>query len=420
MITPSFGLTATERVLPRLALDFTIASLDPRVTFTRSGDTATVTNSSGYVVPINADLPRFDYNPTTLVCKGLLIEESRINLFLYSEDFSQATWAKNNATISSDSTNSPANTLTADTLIEDTATSAHYTEQFVTFATGAISYSVYLKASTRTKVRLQISDLAISVVYVDADLSAGTVSSPVPGASWTNASASIQPAANGFYRVTLTATASAGALKAPAIFLLDNSGNVSYTGDGTSGLFIWGAQVEAGAFATSYIPTTTTSLTRNADVATMTGTNFSDWFNASEGSLAIETTASANSATVYVCISDGTQTTNSFYFDNDSGSIRNITFSGSAPVSVLNLSSIGTVGATVKLVGAYKLNSYAASKNAATPVTGGSGAVPVAPNELRIGSSPFDLPPTYVSGHVKKVFYWPQRLINAEVQAFSK
>ena len=84
MITPSFALTATERVLPRMALDFTTATLDPRVTFTRTGDTATVTNSSGVITAINANLPRFDFDPTTLVCKGLLIEEARTNLLLNS------------------------------------------------------------------------------------------------------------------------------------------------------------------------------------------------------------------------------------------------------------------------------------------------------------------------------------------------
>jgi hypothetical protein len=84
MITPSFSLTATERVLPRLALDFTTASLDARVTFTRTGNTATVTNSSGNIVGINANLPRFDYNPTTLVCNGLLIEEARTNALVNS------------------------------------------------------------------------------------------------------------------------------------------------------------------------------------------------------------------------------------------------------------------------------------------------------------------------------------------------
>jgi len=84
MISPSFSLTATERVLPRMALDFTTALLDPRITFTRTGNTATVVNSSGVIAAINADLPRFDFDPTTLVCKGLLIEETRTNLLLNS------------------------------------------------------------------------------------------------------------------------------------------------------------------------------------------------------------------------------------------------------------------------------------------------------------------------------------------------
>lgn len=334
MITPSFALTATERVLPRMALDFTTAVLDPRVTFTRTGNTATVTNSSGVITAINANLPRFDYDATTLVCKGLLIEQSRTNLLLNSL---------------LDGTNLATQSMTV--------TAAVHTLSF--YGTGSVALS-------------------------------GTHVATVNGL--------------GAYptRTTLTFTPTAGSLT------LTVTGDVKF------------ANLELGAFATSFIPTAGATATRNADVATMTGTNFSSWYNATEGSLAIETTASANANTVYACISDGSQTANSFYFDNDSGSIRNITFSGSAAVSVLNLSSIGTVGASLKLCGAYKLNSFAGSKNAATPVTDSSGAVPVAPNELRIGSSPLNLPQTYVNGYVKKVLYWPQRLINAEVQAFSK
>ncbi len=94
MITPAFGLTATERVLPRLALDFTTASLDSRVTFTRTGNTATVINSSGYVTGINADLPRFDFNPVTLACRGLLIEEARTNSLKESNTFATSPWVK--------------------------------------------------------------------------------------------------------------------------------------------------------------------------------------------------------------------------------------------------------------------------------------------------------------------------------------
>ena len=118
MITPSFSLTATERVLPKLALDFTTATLDARVTFTRTtgaSNPATYTNSSGYVTAATNNEPRFDYNPVTLVCKGLLIEESRTNVCLNSEDFSTG-WSNGGVTIQTNQTTSPANTNTADLL----------------------------------------------------------------------------------------------------------------------------------------------------------------------------------------------------------------------------------------------------------------------------------------------------------------
>jgi hypothetical protein len=100
MITPSFGLTATERVLPKLALDFTTASLDSRVTFTRAtgaSNPATYIDSNGYVTATSDNQPRFDHNPITLACKGLLIEESRTNLLKHSDAFGNAIWGKSAA-----------------------------------------------------------------------------------------------------------------------------------------------------------------------------------------------------------------------------------------------------------------------------------------------------------------------------------
>ena len=195
MITPGFALTATERVLPRMALDFTTASLDPRVTFTRAGNTATVTNSSGAIVGINANLPRFDYNPTTLVCKGLLIEESRTNLLLNS-------------------------------LIDGTS----LTTQIVVTTAVSTTLSFY-----------GTGQIVLS----------GTSSATVVG--------------TGAYpsRKTQTFTPSAGALT------LTVTGTVQY------------AQLEVGGFATSFIPTAASQVTRSVENAVMTGTNFSDWFNAS-------------------------------------------------------------------------------------------------------------------------------------------
>lgn len=117
MITPSYSATATERVLPRMALDFTTASLDSRVTVTRALNTATAINSSGFIAVVNANLPRFDYNPVTLACKGLLIEEARTNILTYSEQFDNAAWAKLNVTVSANNTTSPDGTLNAEKLV---------------------------------------------------------------------------------------------------------------------------------------------------------------------------------------------------------------------------------------------------------------------------------------------------------------
>lgn len=415
MITPSFGLTATERVLPKLALDFTTASLDPRITFTRALNTATVTNSSGYIVPINADLPRFDYDPITKVCKGLLIEETRTNLFLQSEDLTTGSWSKNNCTISADATNSPANTTTADLIVENTATSTHFVEQIVTFGSGVISYSVYLKASTRTKARLQMSDYSVGIVRVDVDLSAGTLGTPVAQASWSAASATISPAANGFYRVTLTATASAGTIKGADVFLLDAAGANSYTGDGASGLFFWGGQFEAAAFPTSYIPTTTTAVTRNADVATMTGANFSSWFNASEGTFSI----AWNIPSVLIdCVP---------FTTNDNTDLNRIgcdtTATGFGRIIVSNAGNLEAFGGTSGiLVGkntisvGYKNNNFGVANNGGTVTTDASGTVPTV-DRLQIGRR---LTSLYINGTVSKLNYWPQKLTTAEIQAFSK
>jgi hypothetical protein len=228
MITPSYGLTATERVLPRMALDFTTATLDPRVTFTRSGDTATVINSSGNIAPINADLPRFDFDPITLLCKGLLIEEARTNLFLYSAEFDNIYWGKIRSSITANATISPDGASTGDKLVENLDNGTHLIVRTETTTnTSANTWSIYAKASERPSINIVVREGTTFLRSSNAtfNLSAGTVVGGVD----TNSQ---------------------------ALFQLNNGSVSSYQGDGTSGIFIWGAQLEAGAFATSYIPTT--------------------------------------------------------------------------------------------------------------------------------------------------------------------
>jgi hypothetical protein len=312
MITSAYALTATERVLPRMALDFTTAVLDSRVTVTRALNTATRVNSSGLVEIINADLPRFDYDPVTLAPKGLLIEETRANILTNSENFSAVTYATLRGTISTNTTAAPDSQQTADSFTEDSTANTRATQIASAFSvTNAAPYalSVFLKngdtnGNGRRYVSLIIVDNSTGAngYLATFDLVAGTYTTQNRGTGSITA-AKMEPFNDGWYRCSITGNM-------PSSFILfyispatnatptqGGFGRENYTGDGLKFFYLWGAQFEAGAFPTSYIPTQATSLTRNADVVEMTGTNFSDWYNASAGSWFIQTNA-RNSDTV--------------------------------------------------------------------------------------------------------------------------
>jgi hypothetical protein len=420
MITPSFSLTATERVLPNLALDFTTASLDPRVTFTRALNTATRVNAFGLVDIVNADLPRFDYDPITLVCKGLLIEESRQNIVLYSQEFNNAYWFKNRASISLvDATVAPDGTTTADLLTEDTtASNTHYLRREFTSVSGTTyTWSVFLNNETRRYASLKLGDdgLAFAANLTRVDLLNGVIVT-------SNAQrASITALKDGWYRVDITMTAIASLPSAYAYVYLDNGTTNVYTGDGTSGIYIWGAQLEVGALTTSYIPTEASAVTRNADVATVTGTNFSDFFNPTEGTFAVEYVRSGLSLTggdgyIFNCAGSAGSLLNQIslrqrndtrdgVFIQDNGAVQWNANIGLTAANELRRAAL-----------AYKTSDFSMAYLGAAPITQSSGSVPSA-TLLYVGSSAGT---QQLNGHLRFLRYWPQRLTNAEVQAFSK
>jgi hypothetical protein len=163
MITPAYTPAATERVLPRMALDFTTGVLDPRVTVSRALNTATRINSSGFVEIVNADLPRFDYDPTTLAPKGLLIEEARTNLLLRSQEFENAEWAAGISTsVAANTAVSPSGTQNADTATIDASTPLIRQAGNVTNGV-AYTLSVWVKASSSSgaaNIRLTVNNTA--------------------------------------------------------------------------------------------------------------------------------------------------------------------------------------------------------------------------------------------------------------------
>lgn len=413
MITPGYGLAATERVLPRLALDFTSAALDARITLTRALNTATRVNSSGYIETINANLPRFDYTPTsTPVCSGLLIEESRVNYAPYSEDFTQASWTKLNANIVTGVTG-PTNTAVAQKIDETAVLGEHQFYTPVTLTAAQYTLSAFVAKAGRTSVRISLATGGLgygAAVFVDLD--AGTLSPVSNYGGHTGAVATIKPYRNGFYRVTLTITATA-ALYYPAITNAV-AVNTTYLGVVGLGVNVYGVSLELGSFATSYIPNATSgTTTRNADVAVMTGTNFSSWWTSTTGAAAVLAQQLSVSG-----VSPGVQ-----FDDNTANNL--ITLRGNTTNPELYIKATtdqaqidaGTISANTNygLVGAWNTNDCAAAINGAAAVPDTTATIPTV-TQARLGSDGTN----YLNGWLQSLRYWPQRIINAETQAFSK
>ena len=222
--------------------------------------------------------------------------------------------------------------------------------------------------------------------------------------------------------VTLSGTSTAGPLVGTGVFpnrvsltFTPTAGALTLTVTGT----VSNAQLEAGSFATSYIPTAGASVTRSADVATMVGNNFSNWYNQTTGTLAVSFDASANGFATYVSASNGTITQNSTHIDNDTGIMRAAYYSGSTLVAALGLGTIGTVGATNKIATAYAVNDFAASRNGGTVATDTLGAVPVSLTQLNIGADDRLLAANYTSNHIKSISYYNTRLTDTLLQAIT-
>ena len=368
---------------------------------------STATNYIPTTTAINY-APRFDYNPTTLAPLGLLIEESRTNSLKYSQDFSNAAWTKFNTSLTSNAIVAPSGILEA-SLLTDNSTPAveHFLEQSITtFTNQAYTQSIYVKAATASSFQLVVVAIGSSntVSNIQFNQSAG-VYVPAFQTSGLITSASATAVGNGWYRCsvvyTLNGTVTYHALRVYPF----NLG--SYAGTGI-GHYFWGAQLEAGAFSTSYIPTTAAAATRAADNAVITGTNFSSWYNATEGTLCTSVvTATTTTVGAALSINDNTSSNaiQIYYF----GSAQYQVVTGGVSQATLSASSTGTF----KAAGTYKVNDFAASFNGAAATTDTSGTIPTV-SQLRIGA--LGGGSSHLNGTIKYIAYYPLRLSNAELQ----
>lgn len=245
-------------------------------TFTRGGTNHYYVDKDGILVNGSADQIRYSYEPATFpTFRGALFESASTNECLESQTFDSATWVKNNSSVNTDVVVAPDGTTTADELVEDaTAGVRHTLTQTISFTTGrAYTFSVWVKANTRSIVYITLPASAFTVetgrYFV---LSSGTVG----GAIGVPNSNQIEAYANGWYRISISETSTATTSGDVTLGITSTNGTAAYNGDGSSSVYVWGAQLEFNFTGTSsgppssYMPTVGSTASRSADTFTFT------------------------------------------------------------------------------------------------------------------------------------------------------
>jgi hypothetical protein len=409
-------------VRPTLNLDFAKAKvLDPRITFTRASS-ATYVGSNRELKTASTNVPRFDYNPSTGESLGLLVEEARTNLMAYSEQLNDILWGPVAGTVTPNAETSPANTLTADKLIAANGGPQGQLAQAATITSGAtVTASVYAKAGGFDRFEIVLLASSNTTPYGRSTFNPNTGAITTPAFTsngGTNASSVVQALSNGWYRFSVTVTYPA--VTAAGLRLVVTNSDAA-NGDGVKGVFLWGAQLEAGSFATSYIPTTSATVTRAADVASITGTNFSSWYNQTEGTVFAEgaVTQPASGGNQFVFRASDNSFNNQVALNiQGSGAASIATAAGGVidgtATSVLALSA----NTAAKFTGAYATNNLGMSLNGATVVADTSATMPTALNRLDIGSDHSGTN-RVKAGTIKRLTYYPVRLPDATLQAIT-
>ena len=410
-------------IRPVLDLNFAATkTLDRRITFTRDG-LATFTDENGLVKYASNNVPRFDHDPATGESLGLLIEESRTNLLTKSEDFStlNLNYSSARSTITSTTELAPDGTNTATKVVR---TSGQGTGEvaILTSGVGGVTsgntytsslFVKYLSGSNSNVVAFNNIDSTSGESDSEFNLSTGAI--VTAGNQHTT---SIIPYANGWYRIILSnRTASTNG----AYFWIRSFNQQ----EGSGGFLLWGGQLEQGSVATSYIPTKGSAVTRAQDIPLITGTNFTDFYNQSEGTLVLsaETGEIATSNQAAVVFEDTSNVSSSFIamgYNTGSGGSGHVGawYNTSGTTSTFKSHNVGvTVGKEFRQAFAYKLNDFASVANGGTPLTDNSGTLTSLIDRVRFGQYHYD---GMVTGHIKQFKYYPKRLPNAQLQGLTQ
>ncbi|MEA5259454.1 hypothetical protein VB264_16765 [Arcicella aquatica] len=399
---------------PILNLDFANGRfLDPVYAFTRNS-VGTYIDRNGFVKTVQANKPRFTFDPLTGESLGLLLEESRTNLIRYSTDFSNAAWRKSTLAIGANDTIAPNGTLAEASLLTDNSVASESNlSQAVTITDATThTFSVWAKAGTiGTSFKLQVTSTGggVTVTY---NLNLGTrLAGSTFGVGFTFVNSAMTLYNNGWYRCELAFTSSASFDLSAIIIPVTGA----HTAGASQNIYIYGPQLAKGADATSYIPTFATTVTREQDMIVIAGTQFSQLFGA------------ITKGTIFVSAAKGKVSVTNGKYALLQGAV---TGGGSNRVGVMIntngsaegfITSDGVVQNSVNIIPATNsvLMAYGFATNDAKLYVNGvasaddNAVVIPALNELRIGSD------TSPNAPVKQICIWGERLSNTELQYLS-
>ena len=372
-------------------------------------ETTTTTGTAG----ILEDTPRFNYS-FGASCPSLLLEPSRTNVVTNSEYLNGVEWnGKINVSFGTNQTISPEGLLNSASIIENTTNGSHFAYEDFTLTSGAsYAISIYAKKNgVNRNLRFNDGGLGWSSGFNGVfDLTAGTATGGV-----------MEDVGNGWYRCSVTGTTNATASR--LIIYPTLGAATSYPGDGTSGVFLYGFQIEAGSYVSSYIPNHSGggSVTRAADVCG--GAGDASTFNSTEGVLYAEIAALDNtqSASQYITISDGTYNNrlSILYSNGATNKIRAFLRVGGAPQVDFN-SSLTNQKDFNKIAFKYKQNDFALWVNGIEVATDTSGST-ISPDTLdelsfsEIGS----FGGTLFNGKTKQVLTFKTALSDADLAALT-
>ena len=418
-------------VRPTLSLNFARSkTLDPRITFERNS-IGTYVDEDGLIETAGIDKARFDHDPATGESLGLLIEESRTNKLLYSEDFTAAGWGNVNVVKTADAAVAPDGTTTADEIYATTTNinQGLTNRSFSSFTQNVWhTFNVFWKPGTSSGVNLQLpwNDGGNAGVMVNFILSNGELTTSGVGGYGNQESSGyhIKKYPNGWWRVGITfrATGNPGGGNGQVWIYPSVQSNGLRGTNLTS--YLWGAQLEEGGFPTSYIPTSGSTVTRSEDNASITGTNFSDFYNQDEGTVYVSQKLKAVQDTdrnnlVYL-INGGSQ--NDYFYNVKKGHTNIFTF-GDGGTNYSRFQD-GTDSTDTKTTWAYDVSgddfkAYYDGIEATNETTNNTPSA-TSHTQLELGSTANSASGTKYCGHIQQFIYYPTRLPNAQLQNLTK